>query len=165
MAMKIMGLVAYNVAWAEAYLRTKWHLDPSSCLATTDMGWKVGGLLCPFFGAAGSLSNIMWPRLRPTSITSSILTNQPFGHNTRAKKLGKGCCAPLFCGEELGPYLTQCSQDRGSPPRQVSSWPIQPLGHDTPTSQTDRPENSPIAQGELFYKWSPKNWVIKCWHS
>jgi len=23
-------------AWAEAYLRTKWHLDPSSCLATTD---------------------------------------------------------------------------------------------------------------------------------
>ena len=25
------------VAWAEAYLRTKWHLDPSSHFATTDM--------------------------------------------------------------------------------------------------------------------------------
>jgi len=36
MAMKIMGLVVYNVAWAEAYLPTKWYLDPSSRLATTD---------------------------------------------------------------------------------------------------------------------------------
>jgi len=34
MAMKIMGFVVYNGAWAEAYLRTKWHLDPSSRLAT-----------------------------------------------------------------------------------------------------------------------------------
>ena len=23
--------------WAEAHLRTKWHLDPSSCLATIDI--------------------------------------------------------------------------------------------------------------------------------
>ena len=47
--------------WAEAYLRTKWHLDPSSRLATIDMGQKVGGTntgrklgvwvgLCPLFG-------------------------------------------------------------------------------------------------------------------
>ena len=27
-----------NVAWAEVYLPTKWHLDPSSRLATTAMG-------------------------------------------------------------------------------------------------------------------------------
>jgi len=33
-----------NVAWAEAYLLTKWHLDPSSRLATTDMGRKLGVL-------------------------------------------------------------------------------------------------------------------------
>jgi len=32
----------HNVAWAEAYLPTKWHLDPSSCLATTGMGRKLG---------------------------------------------------------------------------------------------------------------------------
>ena len=30
------------VAWAEAYLRTKWHPDPSSRLATTDEGQKLG---------------------------------------------------------------------------------------------------------------------------
>jgi len=27
MAAKIIGLVVYNVAWAEAYLSAKWHLD------------------------------------------------------------------------------------------------------------------------------------------
>jgi len=36
-------LITHNVAWAEAYLRTKWHLDPLSHLATTDMGRKLGG--------------------------------------------------------------------------------------------------------------------------
>jgi len=32
-----------QVAWAEACLNTKWHLDPSSHLATIDMGRKLGG--------------------------------------------------------------------------------------------------------------------------
>jgi len=32
------------VAWAEVYLRTNWHLDPSSRLATIDMGQKLGAL-------------------------------------------------------------------------------------------------------------------------
>ena len=36
------------MAWAEIYLCTKWHLDPSSHLATTDIGKKLGGL-CYFF--------------------------------------------------------------------------------------------------------------------
>jgi len=31
------------------YLRTKWHLDPSSRLATIDMGRKLGGG-CAIFG-------------------------------------------------------------------------------------------------------------------
>ena len=31
-----------TVAWAEAYLRTKWHLNPSSRWATIGMGWKLG---------------------------------------------------------------------------------------------------------------------------
>jgi len=31
-----------NVARAEAYLATKWHLDPSSCLAAT--GQKLGAM-------------------------------------------------------------------------------------------------------------------------
>jgi len=42
MATKIMGLVVYNVGWDEAYLRTQWHIDPSSRLATTDIGRKLG---------------------------------------------------------------------------------------------------------------------------
>jgi len=41
--------IKHNVACAEAYLRTKWHRYPSSHLATTDMGRKLGRL-CPFLG-------------------------------------------------------------------------------------------------------------------
>ena len=43
-----------NVAWAAAYLCTKWHLDQSSHLAITDMGQKLGGL-CPFWGELGPI--------------------------------------------------------------------------------------------------------------
>ena len=50
------------------------------------------------------------------------------------RKLG-GLC-PLF--GELGPHLTQCRLGRGLPPCQVSSWSVQPFGHNTPTSQTDK---------------------------
>jgi len=72
--------IYHSVAWAtEAYLRTKWHLDPSSRLATIDMGIKVG-LLCSFFGEldfiegdAGSPSNTMSSGPRPTSLPSGIL--------------------------------------------------------------------------------------------
>ena len=60
------------MAWAEAYLRTKWHLDQSSHLATTDMGRKLEGV--PFGGGAGrSPSNTMWPGPRPTCMPSFIL--------------------------------------------------------------------------------------------
>jgi len=34
-----------NVVWAEVYFRTKWHLRPSSRLATIDMGRKLGAVL------------------------------------------------------------------------------------------------------------------------
>jgi len=33
----------HNVAWTKAYLHTKWHLDPLSCLAPTDMSRKLEG--------------------------------------------------------------------------------------------------------------------------
>ena len=32
-----------NVAWAEAYLRTKWHLDPSNRLATRHQRHRHAG--------------------------------------------------------------------------------------------------------------------------
>ena len=39
-----------NVAWAEVYFRTKWHLHPSSRLVTTDMDRKFGAAVPPFYG-------------------------------------------------------------------------------------------------------------------
>jgi len=60
------------MAWAEAYLRTKWHLDPSSRLATMCMGQKVVGC-APFLGGAGSPTNAMSPGPRPTSLPSGIV--------------------------------------------------------------------------------------------
>ena len=48
--------VKHNVAWAEVYFRTKWHLDTSGHLARTDMGRKLGAV--PLWGgAAGSPSS------------------------------------------------------------------------------------------------------------
>ena len=43
------GAESNNVIWAEAYLPAKWHLDPSSRLATTDMGQKLEGAV-PLWG-------------------------------------------------------------------------------------------------------------------
>jgi len=43
-----------NVVWAEAYLRTKWYLDPCSRLAATDVGGKLGGSESDLFLRRGS---------------------------------------------------------------------------------------------------------------
>jgi len=49
-----------------------WHLDPSSHLATTDMGRKLGAV--PLLGGTGSGSpSAQWPGLRPTSVPSGIV--------------------------------------------------------------------------------------------
>jgi len=61
-----------NIMSLEAYLPTTWHLDPSSHLATTDMGqnWRTPP---PFWGGGGgSPSNTMWPGPRPTCTPSFI---------------------------------------------------------------------------------------------
>ena len=67
-----MGML-HNVACAEAYLRTKWHLDPSSRLATIDMGRKLEGCASFLGTGAGSPSNRMSLGPRPTSLLSGIL--------------------------------------------------------------------------------------------
>jgi len=36
--------ILHNMAWAEAYIHTKWQPDPSSRLATIDMVRKVGAM-------------------------------------------------------------------------------------------------------------------------
>ena len=65
--------INHKVAWAEAYLRNKWHLDPSSHLATIDMCLKLGCFALFLGRGAGSPSNTMWPGLRPTCMPSFIL--------------------------------------------------------------------------------------------
>ena len=63
----------HNVARAEAYVSTKWRLDPPSRLATTNMGRKLGRLRPFGGGVAGSPSNTMWPGPRPTPLPGGIL--------------------------------------------------------------------------------------------
>ena len=62
-----------KVAWAEACLHTKWHLDASCRLATIKMGRKFGGFCPLFWEGAGSPSNSKFHGLRRTSIPSGIL--------------------------------------------------------------------------------------------
>ena len=56
----MMGLVVYTAASAdsEAYLRTKWHLDPSSRLVTIDMGRKLGAAVPVSFLGEGEGTGI-----------------------------------------------------------------------------------------------------------
>jgi len=62
----------HNVAWAEAYLRTKWNLNQSSRLAITDMGRKFGAVSILGRGS-GSPSNTMWLMVRRSFMSSFIL--------------------------------------------------------------------------------------------
>jgi len=55
---------------------------------------------------------------------------QPFSHNRLGPKIGRS--APFGAGE-LIPHLTQCGRGRGLCTCQVSSWSVQPFGHNTPT--------------------------------
>jgi len=67
-------LPSNNVAWAEAYLRTKWQVEPSCRLATIDMSRKVWGCTPPFLErGARSSCNTKSPGLSTTSIPSGIL--------------------------------------------------------------------------------------------
>ena len=67
------------MAWAETYLHAKWHLDPSSSLATINTAENWGmvrwGPSSPLLSerGAGSPSNAMSLGLRPTSLPSGIL--------------------------------------------------------------------------------------------
>ena len=42
------------LGWGPPQHRIKWHLDTRTCLATTDMGWKLGALAIFGGGGAGS---------------------------------------------------------------------------------------------------------------
>jgi len=99
-AMKIMGLVAYNVTWAEAYHRTKWNLDPYSHLATTDMGRTVGDC-CTLWGKLGPyltqccLGRGLPPYLKWHLNPSSCLATMDMGRKLGAVPLLGGAGSPI----------------------------------------------------------------------
>jgi len=65
-------VIKHNVTCTEAYLRTKWHFDASSHLATIDIGQNLGGLLCTLWGAA-----TMWSGPTYTSIVHTKWHGDP----------------------------------------------------------------------------------------
>jgi len=68
----------YSVAWADVYPRTKWHLNPSSRLVTTDMNRCAPfgeGDLGPHLTQCGRGRG-----LPPCQVSSWSI--KPFGHNT-----------------------------------------------------------------------------------
>jgi len=95
--MKIL-IVLHAVAWAEAYLHTKWHLTPSSRLATMDTGKNWGGSapleegeLCPHL----TQCSLGWGR-PPYQVVSWYI--QPFGHNRHGPKIQGGVWAVPLVG-------------------------------------------------------------------
>ena len=120
-------------------------------LATTlDMS-QEGDAVPLWGGAAGFPSNTMRPGLRSTSVPSAILIHPAIWPQQTWTKNG-GC--PVW---GLGPHLTQCGRGQGLPPCQVSSWSIQPLGHSTPTLQTDRTGQRSNSIGLTVLQMVPHN--------
>jgi len=85
-------LGAVPVIWTEAYLRTKWYLDPSSRLAKTRAENWGGG--CTHLGLGRHLT--MWQSrgLSPYQVPSWSI--QPFGHNRHGPNIA--AAVPLFRG-------------------------------------------------------------------
>jgi len=83
-----------NVAWVEAYLHTKWRLDPSSRFDTIDMGQNLWGETLHGFleTGVGSPSNTMSAKSRPTFLPSGILIHRAiWPQQTLAENCGGGC--------------------------------------------------------------------------
>ena len=149
-----------KVPWAETYLRTKWHLDVSSCMVTIEMRRKLGRGTAPFLGRGGGfhLTQSRLDRgLPPYQVESWSM--QPFARNRYGPKLGG---VPLWV--RGSPSNTMWP---GSRPTCVPSfilirptvWPQWTNVTDRQDRQTDRrtrQRRCPIAYGEPFYKRSPK---------
>jgi len=85
----VTGSPTNTVAWVEAYLHTKWHLDPSIHLATADMDRKLGACATLGEGELGPhLTRCGQGRGLPACQVSSGSV-QPFGHNTPTLQTGQ----------------------------------------------------------------------------
>ena len=129
-----------------------WYIQP---FGHNGHGPKIGeGSPRPF--GEGELRQSPGPR--STSIPSGMLMHLAVWPQYKWTE-NMGLC-PLG---GAGFHLTQCGLGRGLPACQVSSWSIQPFGHNTPTSQTgrldrtDRQDNGPIAyRANRFINGRPK---------
>jgi len=129
--------ISDNVAWANVYLCTKCHFHPSSCLATIDLGQKLGdlpllggGKLCPHLAQCG-LNQGPPPRQVPP--------------RSAQQQIGWGVCA-LFSGGSCVP-IKHSRLGRGLPPYQVASYSIQPFGHNGHWPKIGG--RVPLGEGEL----------------
>ena len=97
------------------YLCTKWHLDPTSRLATVNMDHKFARG-CASFSEEGSWVpisyNVAWAEAYLHTMCH-LDPSSSFATVDMSRKLGGGS-APLFLEGELGPHLTQCGQGPGS---------------------------------------------------
>ena len=108
------------VAWTDACLRRssyQWPLDPSSRLATLDVGRKLGGYL-PLGVELGPHQTQCCPGPRPTFVLTS--RSIPFGHNKHGSK-SAGLC-PLW-GEGRRIFTTS-NNVAWAKAYQVASWSI-----------------------------------------
>ena len=103
----------------------------------------------------------MSPGPRPTSVLSGIVIHPPFGHNRHGPKIwGMGGGAPY--GGAGSPSNMMWPRPRPtSVPRGIlihpTVWPQYTNVADRQDKRINSTDNGSIAQGEPFYKRSPKN--------
>jgi len=80
--------ILQNVAWAEAYLYTKWHLDASSRLAIIKNAPKIGGGALPPFGGGELSPQLMMMMMMMMSGFVERVINSPQTRCRSAKQVG-----------------------------------------------------------------------------
>ena len=98
------------MAWDEAYLRTKWHFDPSSRLATSDMGQKLGAE--PPGVELGLHLTQCCPGRNLLSCQEASCPIRPFSHNKHGRKSERQC--PFLGGGTGSPSNTMSPGPRSA---------------------------------------------------
>jgi len=105
--------------WAEAYIRTKWHLDPCSPLTAIGMSRKLG-VLSPFWEGSWVPIYTMSSDWAEAYIRTKWHLD-PYSPLTAIDMSQKLEGSVPFWGRGLGPHLAQSPQGRGLPLYQVAS--------------------------------------------
>jgi len=130
-----------------------------------DVSFSVSRKFSKHWTVVGSTSSMRWCNNHSCTRAQQLLRwATVWPQFTWAEKLRRLLCP--FPWRELSPHLTQCRQGRGLPPYQVTSWCIQPFGHNIPTLQTDRTDrqdrHGPMAQGEPLL--AQKSTWLRTWN-